>query len=505
VLAFNPEQIGEMQQFNQFAGSLAGAGLGYAVNGKMTLNVLNFGFLAGSEDTALNRILSTGLLEMRLGGEDGFSMSVGTAGTDVSFGTVATAMVGLGHWGKSLDIKEMAKRNMAQTVATETQKMLGIGDEEARQAAAENLAVAMRGAYGFGDEADLVQLDSILRGGTQVRVGEKNETVTVNGARNVTLAGLMDAVTDEQKLALAVALSHEARRDGVVTADNNIETRGAVLGHTEMAVRMRDAGYNIAADPLIALDLAMYDYAKSVGDMSLMDLYADLFYRSERDYMEPDWDAFRDAFLNFLIYTSEQIEPSTNKDGGQDYILRAGNQAKNKEIANAMISGLAGFGEFGSDILNTAIILYTGGALDPNALMNLGAKELKKWAESEKAKSTSRPDSRKLARNMEAAGEIRPNLSDAHHIVAGGAGSAKVTRDLLKDFGIDINDADNGVFLTRDKDAARATKSQTAVHRPLHSEEYYVTVETLLGRAKNEAEARAILRDIKNQLLLGGL
>jgi hypothetical protein len=30
----------------------------------------------------------------------------------------------------------------------------------------------------------------------------------------------------------------------------------------------------------------MYDYAKSVGDMSLMDLYADTLYRSERDYMD---------------------------------------------------------------------------------------------------------------------------------------------------------------------------------------------------------------------------
>jgi hypothetical protein len=96
----------------------------------------------------------------------------------------------------------------------------------------------------------------------------------------------MDAVTTEQKLALAVALSHEARRDGVVDERNQIETQEAVRGHTEMAARMWDAGYNIAENPLIALDLAAYDYAKSVGDMSLMDLYADMLYRSDGDFMD---------------------------------------------------------------------------------------------------------------------------------------------------------------------------------------------------------------------------
>jgi hypothetical protein len=276
-----------MQQFNQFAGSLAGAGLGYAINGEMTLNVLNFGFLADGEDTALNRVLSTGLLELHLG-QDGATMNLGTGGLDVSIGTVATAMAGLAHWGESLEIKEAAKRDTSAAEVSELAKKLGIGEAEARKRFEEGKAVALRGAYGFGDETDLAQLDSVKKGGTVIHAGEKNETVAgADGVRTVTLAGLMGAVTDEQRLALAVALSHEARRDGVVTADNNIETRGAVTGHTEMAVRMRAAGYNIAADPLIALDLAVYDYAKSAGDMSLMDLYADTLYRSEGgDFMD---------------------------------------------------------------------------------------------------------------------------------------------------------------------------------------------------------------------------
>ena len=215
-----------MQQFNAFAGSLAGAGLGYAISGEMTLNVLNLKDLSGG---ALG---PTGLLEMRLGGKDGFSMGMGTGGTDISFGTVAGAMAGLKDAGKV--------------------------------------------------------------------AGEKNETVTANGARNVTLAGLMGAVTDGQKLALAVALAQEARRDGIVAEDNYLETRGAVLGHTEMAARMRDAGYNIAENPLIALDLAAYDYARSVGDMSLMDLYADMLYRSDGDYMDADWDFLKSALTGKL-------------------------------------------------------------------------------------------------------------------------------------------------------------------------------------------------------------
>ncbi|MBI0275730.1 AHH domain-containing protein [Hafnia alvei] len=53
----------------------------------------------------------------------------------------------------------------------------------------------------------------------------------------------------------------------------------------------------------------------------------------------------------------------------------------------------------------------------------------------------------KLAEAMEEAGISRPANSQAHHIVPETAQSAGPARDILNKHGIDINGADNGVFL----------------------------------------------------------
>jgi hypothetical protein len=82
------------------------------------------------------------------------------------------------------------------------------------------------------------------------------------------------------------ALGHEAYRDGLTPDENYLETRGSVMAHTELAARMRDAGYSFNREGVIGLDLAMYDYARSMGDMSIMDAYADMVYRSDGDYMD---------------------------------------------------------------------------------------------------------------------------------------------------------------------------------------------------------------------------
>jgi hypothetical protein len=129
-----------IQNLNNFAGSLAGAGLGYAISGEMTLNVLNFGFLADGEDTALNRILSTGLLEMRFGGKDGFSLSVGSGGTDVSFGTVATAMAGLKDAAKVTGAKLAELAGNRESLDTlNAVNMLGWTGEEFEQGLAKRI------------------------------------------------------------------------------------------------------------------------------------------------------------------------------------------------------------------------------------------------------------------------------------------------------------------------------------------------------------------------------
>ena len=56
-------------------------------------------------------------------------------------------------------------------------------------------------------------------------------------------------------------------------------------------------------------------------------------------------------------------------------------------------------------------------------------------------------DGCKLARAMKKAGIPRPANSEAHHIVPERTPSAGPARDILNKHGIDINGADNGVFL----------------------------------------------------------
>ena len=88
----------DTSKMSNFIGGLAGQGVNAALGGEMTLNVLNLGFLAGNENTALNRILSTGLLEMHLGGENGFSMNIGTGGVDASIGNLMAVGRGIGTY-----------------------------------------------------------------------------------------------------------------------------------------------------------------------------------------------------------------------------------------------------------------------------------------------------------------------------------------------------------------------------------------------------------------------
>jgi hypothetical protein len=67
--------------FADFVGNVAGEAVNYAGTGTFNLNVLNLGFLAGEEGTALDRLLSTGLLELHLG-KEGATMNIGSGGMD---------------------------------------------------------------------------------------------------------------------------------------------------------------------------------------------------------------------------------------------------------------------------------------------------------------------------------------------------------------------------------------------------------------------------------------
>jgi hypothetical protein len=139
----------------------------------------------------------------------------------------------------------------------------------------ENAAMRIAGGK---DYLDFTDKDFGVDDEGRIKLGE-----TVSGGRDG--KGRTITITDIGDLdTMSVVLGHEAYRDGTLT-DNKQETREAVIAHTLMAARMRAEGVDFSGS-FVGQDLAVYDYARAVGDMSLMDAYADMVYRSDGDYLE---------------------------------------------------------------------------------------------------------------------------------------------------------------------------------------------------------------------------
>jgi RHS repeat-associated protein len=103
-----------------------------------------------------------------------------------------------------------------------------------------------------------------------------------------------------------------------------------------------------------------------------------------------------------------------------------------------------------------------------------------------------------LGENLEASGVTRPADTAAHHIVASTSPKAAAARQQLAKFGIDINDAGNGVFLPRG--SASANPTGASVHSRIHTNDYYAYVNDLIGGARNANEARDVLGHLRRQL-----
>lgn len=107
---------------------------------------------------------------------------------------------------------------------------------------------------------------------------------------------------------------------------------------------------------------------------------------------------------------------------------------------------------------------------------------------------------RRLARNLERAGRPRPPDRAAHHIVAPDEGrfrEAIEARKILEKFGINIDSADNGVWLPY---KYKPAPGKGTYHPSLHSKEYYRQVEKLLRKATTKENAIATLQKIGRQL-----
>ena len=100
---------------------------------------------------------------------------------------------------------------------------------------------------------------------------------------------------------------------------------------------------------------------------------------------------------------------------------------------------------------------------------------------------------------MISAGQTEPTYKNAaHHIVAGTSPQAEEARAVLEKYGVDINSAENGVFLPTEKGVSNAE-----YHPSLHTNEYYLKVNVLLSEADSREDILEILETIKELLLEG--
>jgi hypothetical protein len=104
-----------------------------------------------------------------------------------------------------------------------------------------------------------------------------------------------------------------------------------------------------------------------------------------------------------------------------------------------------------------------------------------------------------LGENLEAAGQTRPAGSAAHHIVPYGDRRAVGLRTTLDNLGIDINSADNGVFLPQ----VPGSTAPGAYHPSLNSDAYHEQLRLDLLGVESRQRALDILNDIRSQLLNG--
>ena len=114
--------------------------------------------------------------------------------------------------------------------------------------------------------------------------------------------------------------------------------------------------------------------------------------------------------------------------------------------------------------------------------------------------------SQALSGNIQLArGELQPDATDAHHIVARRHRLAAVARAYLFRWKIGIDDADNGVFLPKKLGTNVPGLENAVPHGPLHSGPYHFEVtDRLRSRAGEPASAaREELRAMRAEMVDG--
>ncbi len=89
--------------------------------------------------------------------------------------------------------------------------------------------------------------------------------------------------------------------------------------------------------------------------------------------------------------------------------------------------------------------------------------------------------------------------AEAHHIIEGNDPSAKLARDILKKFDLDINHPINGIFLPQDKNSIY----KGTLHKTSHTKEYSEYVYQKIKNSKSKMELIKSLTEIKYELYNG--
>ncbi|MBI3898827.1 MAG: AHH domain-containing protein [Gammaproteobacteria bacterium] len=116
---------------------------------------------------------------------------------------------------------------------------------------------------------------------------------------------------------------------------------------------------------------------------------------------------------------------------------------------------------------------------------------------------------RKLNSNMKKAGMRRPPNTAAHHIASWHDIEAEQAREILRQYGIDTDDACNGVYMPRNTNFVPHPDMPAAyAHSKIHTDVYYVNLTFLLEEMAKRSETTkanmvALLQTIAKQLTEG--
>jgi hypothetical protein len=309
---FNQLQKIDMARMNGFLGDMAASAVNYRMTGSASFNLLRYSEQFG------DKFYSTGLLELEVG-DKGLSARLGAGGMDISLGTLGSALRGIVNWGVS-----------------------GGSEIAVRRDGVKNMATALRSQWGYGDGEAKDQLMSILGGSARLVRGDGKaaadaETIGGQDGTRVLLNRYQDEMSLGEQLFMGVTLQHEAYRDGTTTGNNSLETREAVLSHTEMAIRMLLGGESLASNGNLVQDIVAY--LNDGGDAGKFNAYVDRTYDSSGDY----WLLKTDGTIADDNSADLHWEAVVKKDEeGRDYyktIWYAGEGISKEESLVALLGG----------------------------------------------------------------------------------------------------------------------------------------------------------------------